>query len=384
MRSRPKMNLPRNITPCYDDSMENVSLNFGPIQPLLQDETITEVMINQFDKVFIEREGKLQPTPLKFPSQKALLDLIQAIAARAGRQVDEENPFMDSYLPDGSRVNATLPPMAPNGATLTIRKFRRKPFTLEDYLQLGSLSDKAAYFLHACVIARINIVVSGGTGTGKTTFLNALSSIIPESERIITIEDVSELNLQQQNWVRLESSYRPGHRPVTTRDCLVNSLRMRPDRIIVGECRRDETFEMLQAMNTGHDGSMTTVHANSSRDCLSRMESLILTSNVEMPLAALRKQIASAIQILVQLKRDKSGRRQVHEIMEVTGMEQATVTTQALFQRDKKRAIDTNHGSDQLLATGLVPAFMERFAEAGIQFPPNFFDPATQVAYQPD
>lgn len=357
--------------------MENVSLNFGPIQPLLQDETVSEIMVNQFDKVFVEKGGKLQPTPLKFPSDKALQELIQAIAKFAGRSISDAHPFMDGYLPDGSRVNAAFPPMAPRGAALTIRKFRKQPFTLQDYLELGSLSDKAAFFLHACVIARINLVVSGGTGTGKTTFLNALSAVIPETERVITIEDVSELSLQQQNWVRLESSYRPGFAPITTRDCLINALRMRPDRILVGECRRDETFEMLQAMNTGHDGSMTTVHANSSRDCLTRLESLILTSNIEMPLPALRKQMAGAIDLIVQLKRHKDGKRLVQEIVEVTGMEQATVTTQNVFSRER-------NGEGPLVSAGLVPSFLEKFSDAGIQFPANFFDPATQVTYRPE
>jgi pilus assembly protein CpaF len=372
----PKIELSRIMTPCYDDFMENVSLNFGPIQPFLQDDTVSEIMVNRFDKIFIERAGKLQPTPMKFASDQALQELIQAIAKFSGRQINDSRPFMDGYLPDGSRVNASLPPMAPKGSTLTIRKFRRTPFTLQNYLELGSLSDKAAFFLHACVIARVNLVVSGGTGTGKTTFLNALSAIIPENERVISIEDVSELNLQQENWVRLESSYRPGVPPISTRDCLINALRMRPDRILVGECRRDETFEMLQAMNTGHEGSMTTVHANGSRDCLTRLESLILSSGVDIPLPALRKQIGGAIDLVVQLKRDKSGKRVVQEIVEITGMEQNTITTQATFTRDGK--------TDILATTGLVPSFMDKFAEAGIQFPQNFFDPNTRVTYRPD
>jgi pilus assembly protein CpaF len=266
--------------------------------------------------------------------------------------------------------------MAPKGSALTIRKFRKTPFSIQNYLELGSLTDKAAFFLHACVIARVNLVVSGGTGTGKTTFLNALSALIPEGERVISIEDVSELSLQQENWVRLESSFRPGHPPVTTRDCLVNALRMRPDRILVGECRRDETFEMLQAMNTGHEGSMTTVHANSSRDCLTRLESLILTSGIDIPLPALRRQMASAIDLIVQLKRHQGGQRVVQEIVEVTGMEQNTVTTQVIFAREGK--------NDYLAGTGLVPSFLEKFSAAGIQFPPNFFDPATNITYQPD
>lgn len=376
------MRLPRNITPCYDESMENVSLNFGPIQPLLQDDSVSEIMVNQYNKIFIEREGKLQPSPVTFANDKVLVDLIQAIAKSTGRSITEEHPFMDGYLPDGSRINAALPPMVPNGATLTIRKFRKTPFTLIDYLESASITDKAAYFLHACVIARVNIVVSGGTGTGKTTFLNALSSVIPENQRVITIEDVPELALQQENWVRLESVYRPGKTPVTTRDCLINALRMRPDRIIVGECRREETFEMLQAMNTGHDGSMTTVHANTSRDCLTRLESLIMTSGIDIPLPALRKQISGAIDLIIQLKRDKGGHRIVQEIVEVTGMEQSTITTQAIFSRDKKRT--TENGSAYLAATGLVPSFLEKFSEAGIQFPPNFFDPATVVTYRPE
>ena len=222
-------------------------------------------------------------------------------------------------------------------------------------------------------------MISGGTGTGKTTFLNALSAVIPENERIITIEDVAELSLQHENWVRLESAHGPGLKEISIRDCLINALRMRPDRILVGECRRDETFEMLQAMNTGHEGSMTTVHANGSRDCLTRLESLVLSSNVDIPIPALRKQIASAIDLIVQLKRDKTGLRYVQEIVEITGMEQSTVTTQAIFQRAKKAT-----GPEGLMAAGLVPSFIERFGEAGVQLPPNFFDPNTAITYRPD
>ncbi|MGZ3711606.1 MAG: CpaF family protein [Bdellovibrionota bacterium] len=375
------MALPPMFTTCYDDFMEKVSLNFGPLLPMVQDDTISEIMVNQFDKVYVEKAGKLTLTPIKFPSESSLIELIQGIAQSTGRSITAERPAMDSYLPDGSRINAVLPPMAPKGAVLTIRKFRKSPFTMHDYIKGGTLTDKAAYFLHACLISRLNIIVSGGTGTGKTTFLNALSGLIPETERVITIEDVAELNLQHPNWVRLESVYQPGKAGVTTRDCLINALRMRPDRIVVGECRRDETFEMLQAMNTGHDGSMTTIHANSSRDCLIRMESLIMTSSVEIPLQALRRQMASAVQIIVQLKRLKSGQRVIQEIVEVTGLEQNTITTHALFSREKKKG---NAELEQLLATGLVPHFADRFHEAGVQFPPNFFDPATQITYQPD
>jgi pilus assembly protein CpaF len=369
--------------------MENVSLKFGPIDPYLRDDSVSEVMVNRFDKVFVERAGRLQESPAKFPSEAALLELIVSIARASGRDLDPSRPYMDSYLPDGSRVNATLPPMAPKGCTLTIRKFRKAPFGMDDYLQSGALSHKAAHYLHAAVIARLNIVVSGGTGTGKTTFLNALSGLVPQTERIITIEDVAELNLQHSNWVRLESVILPGKTAVTTRDCLVNALRMRPDRIIVGECRKDETFEMLQAMNTGHDGSMTTVHANSTRDCLARLESLILTSQVEVPLAALRRQMASAIHLVVQLKRTQKGQRVVQEIVEITGMEQNTITTQVLFTRERKAVNQlagpaSNLDNDGLLATGLPSIFTQRFSDAGIQFPSNFFDPNTKVTYQPD
>lgn len=355
---------------------------------LLSDDSISEIMVNRFDRIFIERDGKLLESPQKFSSETGLQDLIHSIARSSGREISPAYPFMDAYLPDGSRVNASLPPMAPKGATLTIRKFRKAPFQMQDYLRLGSLSDKAAYFLHACVIARLNLVVSGGTGTGKTTFLNALSGLIPQTERIITIEDVAELNLQQDNWVRLESVHIPGKTTVTTRDCLINALRMRPDRIIVGECRREETFEMLQAMNTGHDGSMTTVHANSSRDCLTRLESLIITSQVEIPLAALRKQMASAIHLVIQLKRTKAGKRVIQEIVEITGIEQNTITVQAIFTRDKRKSPQTGSASssesEPLVASGLVPSFVARFADSGIQFPQNFFDPATKITYQPD
>lgn len=360
--------------------MEKVSINFGPIAPLLQDDTVSEIMINRYDKVFIEKGGKLMSTPLKFVTEAALLDLIGSIANFAGRSISPDRPFMDAYLPDGSRVNSTIAPMAPTGATLTIRKFRKTPFSLSDYIQSGGLTDQAAHFLHACVIARLNIVVSGGTGTGKTTFLNALSAVVPETERIITIEDVSELALQQQNWVRLESVYIPGKPPVTTRDCLINALRMRPDRIVVGECRRDETFEMLQAMNTGHDGSMTTVHANGSRDCLTRLESLILSSGTEIPLVALRKQMADAIDLIVQLKRNKAGQRVVQELVEVTGMEQNIITTQAIFSREKKKG----DAQESFISKGMVPSFVDKFIESGIQLPPNFFDPNTKVTYQAD
>jgi pilus assembly protein CpaF len=367
--------------------MENVSLNFGPLAALLSDDSVTEIMVNHFRKIFVEKSGSLLPTSLAFESEQSLQKLIHDIAKSSGREISQDQPYMDAYLPNGARVNASIPPMVSGGACLTIRKFRKSPFTLEQYIQLGTLSHKAAFFLHACISARLNMIVSGGTGTGKTTFLNALSALISPEERVISIEDVAELNLQLPNWVRLESVLgKPNMRGVSTRDCLINALRMRPDRIIVGECRRDETFEMLQAMNTGHDGSMTTVHANSSRDCLTRIESLILTSSVELPLTALRRQICSAVDVVIQLKRSKNGVRVVQEIVELTGVEQNTITTQTLFSREKSRGNKASppSGDTELLASGLAPTFMQRFSDAGIQFPQGFFDPSTQVTYRAD
>lgn len=361
--------------------MENVSEKFKPIFSYLNDDSISEIMVNRHNLVFIEKEGKISPTTAKFESEMALQELIQEIALSCGREIHRNHPFMDAYLPDGSRVNAVIPPMAPKGASLTIRKFRKAPFSLQNYIEIGSLTDKAAFFLHACIMARMNLIVSGGTGSGKTTFLNALSGLIPENQRIITIEDVAELNLRHPNWVRLESVLVPNGDPVTTRDCLINALRMRPDRIIVGECRRSETFEMLQAMNTGHDGSMTTVHANSPRDCLTRIESLIIASGIDAPIQAMRKQMSSAVDLIVQLKRDKTGQRLVTDIVEVTGMEENTITTQTLFSR-KKEGSKASEGD--LNTIGLVPSFMPKFAENGIQFPPNFFDPNTKVTYRAD
>lgn len=364
--------------------MEMEDINLGPLAPLFKDDSITEVMVNNFKKIFVEKGGKILVTNIRFPDEAAVHTLIHNIATFANREINIQHPYLDAYLPDGSRVNAVLPPMAPSGANLTIRKFRRQPYALADLIKIGSLSEKCAYFIDTCIRARLNIIVSGGTGTGKTTFLNMLSSLIPAEERVITIEDVAELQLQHPNWVRLESVHNTAGKNISTRDCLINALRMRPDRIIVGECRRDETFEMLQAMNTGHEGSMTTIHANTSRDCLGRIESLIVTSSIDYPLAALRKQVVSAVDIIIQLRRQKSGKRVVHEIIELTGMEQNTITTQVIFTREKNQSVqksvaNVNNPEPELLSTGFVPTFAERFAEQGVTIPANFFDPHTKV-----
>lgn len=353
--------------------MNSESAKLGILTPLFQDQTITEIMVNHYQKIFVEKSGRIMSTNLKFPDEKSLQALIQGIAVACDRPFGKEHPYFDGYLADGSRVNAVLPPMAPLGAVLTIRRFNHVLHNLANLIKIGSLSEKCAYFLDAAIKARLNIVVSGGTGTGKTTVLNALSSLIPPEERIISIEDISELQLQHPNWVKLEAiQFGPTH--VSTKECLVNSLRMRPDRIIVGECRGEECFEMLQAMNTGHEGSLTTIHANSPRDCLSRIESLVATSGVDFPLPALRKQIVSAIDLVIHLKRDRDGLRYVSEILELTGIEQNTITTQSIFIRDKT-------GTQ---TTGLVPSVAEHFKECGVNFPHNFFDPKTKVTFYPE
>ncbi|NUM88715.1 MAG: CpaF family protein [Bdellovibrionales bacterium] len=356
-------------------------IDLGPLSPLLSDPSITEIMVNAHDLVFIERSGRLETSNARFQDANTVITLIGRLARECGREVGPESPYFDGYLEDGSRINAVIPPMAMGSPALTIRKLSGNNLTLIDLIQSGSISHKGAYLLHAAVQARLNILICGGTGSGKTTLLNVAASLIPQGERIITIEDVAELRLDNTNWVRLEAVRRPGGRGVTTRECLINALRMRPDRILVGECRKDETFEMLQAMNTGHEGSMTTLHANSPRDCFARIESLVATSDVDFPLSALRKQIASALDLVIHIKRLRDGQRVVHEIVEVTGMEQDTITTQTLLSREKGTK---GGGPSELAATGLATTLMERFSAAGIQFPPNFFDPGSKIIYRPE
>lgn len=365
--------------------MSAESVNLGPLEALFDDDSITEIMVNNYRRIFVEKGGQMLATNIKFNDEKTLVEMIQQIARACGRQITADRPFMDGYLDDGSRVNAVLAPMAPGGANITIRKFRKAAYTVQNMVQLGTLNEKCAFFLDAAIRSRLNIIVSGGTGTGKTTFLNMLSSLIPNEERVITIEDTAELQLQHPNWVRLESVHRPDQKGVTSKDCLVNALRMRPDRIIVGECRKEETFEMLQAMNTGHEGSMTTIHANSPRDCLTRIESLVASSGVDFPLVPLRKQIVSAIDLVIQLKRTKDGDRIVSEVLELTGMEQDTITSQPVFTRDKKQLAMKSAAAgeeDELLSTGLVPTCVEKMQAMGIQIPRNFFNTDTKVTFK--
>lgn len=351
-------------------SASNGLMLASPLQPYLSSEAVSEIMVNSYLEVFIEMEGKMIRTDAHFRSEQELENLIVQMAKDCGRDVSPTQPFFDGRLPDGSRVNATMPPMSPKGATLTIRKFNKHIVGAKDLLQKSTWSAKAAHFLKSAVEAKMNIVVSGGTGSGKTTLLNVLSSFVHPRERIVTIEDTLELNLAHENWIRLEAVYQLSTPVVSLRDCLANSLRMRPDRILVGECRKDEVFEMLQAMNTGHDGSMTTIHANSARDALARMESLVQYSASSLPLVAIRRQIANAIDLVVQLERDPAGRRLITEIIEITGLEGETITSHPIFVRD------LSHGEPSvgpLVTTGLVPKGIERFTKAGIDFPPGHF-----------
>ncbi|MBB3082241.1 CpaF family protein [Geodermatophilus sabuli] len=344
-------------------------LGFGPLQRLLDDPTVTEIMCNGPEMVYVEQGGKLVRTGSRFTSEEHLRRVIDRIVSRVGRRIDESSPLVDARLADGSRVNAIIPPLAFSGSTLTIRKFAKDPFGVDDLIGFGTLSPEMAELLHACVEARLNIIVSGGTGTGKTTLLNVLSSFIPEGERIVTIEDAVELQLQQDHVVRLES--RPpnieGRGAITIRDLVRNSLRMRPDRIVVGECRGGESLDMLQAMNTGHDGSLSTVHANSPRDAVARLETLVLMAGMDLPLRAIREQIASAVDVVVQLTRLRDGTRRVTHVTEVQGMEGETVTLQDAFVFDYSAGVDASgRFLGKPVPTGVRPRFTDRFDELGI------------------
>src|ERR671910_370997 len=355
-------------------------LGYGPLEPLLRDDDVTEVMVNNFDRIFVERAGKIERTEATFADNAHLLRIIDKIVSQVGRRVDEASPMVDARLPDGSRVNAVIPPLSLRGPVLTIRKFSRDPYTMDDLINFGTLGAKSAHFLAACVQGKLNMLISGGTGTGKTTTLNALSAFVPGDERIVTIEDAAELQLQQEHVITLEA--RPpnieGQGEVKIRELVRNALRMRPDRIIVGEVRGAETLDMLQAMNTGHEGSLTTIHANTPRDCLARLETLVMTAGVELPHRAIREQISSAFDVLVQISRLVDGSRRVTHITEVLRMESDVITLQDLFvakARDEE-TIGTTRGSRLLLplaCTGLKPHFLEKMAGNGVILPPTFF-----------
>ncbi|WP_230007864.1 CpaF family protein [Microbacterium sp. Bi128] len=351
-------------------------LGHGPIQRFLDDPEVTEVMVNRHDSIYVEKYGHLQKTDAKFSSDEALRRVIERIVSRVGRRIDESSPLVDARLADGSRVNAIIPPLAVNGPSLTIRKFAREALTVNKLIEFGSLSPEMAELLQACVLARMNIIVSGGTGTGKTTLLNVLSSFIPETDRIVTIEDAVELQLQQEHVVRLES--RPanieGRGEVSIRELVRNSLRMRPDRIVVGEVRGGESLDMLQAMNTGHDGSISTVHANSPRDAVARLETLVLMAGMDLPLRAIREQVASAVNLIVHITRLRDGSRRVTHITEVQGMEGDIVTLQDAFVFDYSAGVDANgRFLGKPVPTGVRPRFTDRFVELGIQISPAVF-----------
>lgn len=349
-------------------------LGFGPLEPFLADDGITEVMVNGPNDVYIERGGKIQKTNAVFESEKHLMRIIERIVAPLGRRIDESSPMVDARLPDGSRVNAVIPPISLVGPTVTIRKFSEDPLTVEQLIQFGTVSAEAMEFLKACVQARMNILISGGTGSGKTTFLNVLSGYIPVDERIVTIENAAELQLRQEHVVTLES--RPpnieGKGEVTIQDLVINSLRMRPDRIIVGECRGPEAFDMLQAMNTGHEGSMTTVHANNGRDALGRLENMILMAGMELPHRAIREQISAALDAIIQLERMRDGSRKVVSVSEVQGMEGDVITMSDVFKFERA-GYEDGRVIGTLRPTGLRPRFMAKIEAEDIRLPPSTF-----------
>ena len=349
-------------------------LGLGPLQPLLEDDTITEVMVNGAKNIYIERKGKVHRVPVTFENNDHVMRIIDRIVAPLGRRIDESSPYVDARLPDGSRVNAVIPPISLVGPVLTIRKFSKNPITVEQLIQFGSVSQEAIQFLKACVESRLNIVISGGTGSGKTTLLNVLSGFIPSDERIITIENAAELQLRQEHVVTLES--RPpnieGRGEITIRDLVVNSLRMRPERIIVGEIRDEAALDMLQAMNTGHDGSMTTLHSNGPRDTLARLETMTLMAGMDLPSRAIREQVASAIDLICHQERMRDGTRKITNLTEISGMEGEVITMTDIFVYEQT-GIENGQIQGRLRPTGLRPKFMDKIEASGINLPPSIF-----------
>ena len=355
----------------------NEALRLGPLEDLLADDSVTEIMVNGPHRVYVERGGKIQLTDLQFLDDASVMAIIERIVSPIGRRIDESQPYVDARLADGSRVNAIIPPLSLTGPTVTIRKFAKRTLTVDDFIRFGTWTRNAAEFMKACVIMRKNIIVAGGTGSGKTTLLNLLSGFIPHDERIVTVEDAAELRLVQPHVVRLEA--RPpnieGRGAVTIRDLVKNCLRMRPDRIIVGECRGGEALDMLQAMNTGHDGSLTTVHANSPRDVISRLETMVLMSGMELPSRAIREQIASAVDIIIHESRLSDGSRKVVAISEVTGLEGQNVVMQDIFAFRQTGVDDFGVVTGTFRPTGAVPTFYEHLKSRGLRLDPAMFDP---------
>lgn len=348
---------------------------FGPLEVFLRDPEISDILVNGPYKIYIEKRGQLKPTNVTFMDEKHLMRIIHRIGSNVGRRIDESMPMLDARLPDGSRVNAIIPPLALDGPTVSIRRFGTTPIDIHRLMELDALTDEMAYFMEACVKCRLNILISGGTGTGKTTFLNALSRWIPADERVITIEDAAELQLQREHVVRLET--RPpnieGEGCITQRDLVRNSLRMRPDRIVIGEVRGAETLDMLQAMNTGHEGSMTTVHANNPRDALRRLENMVSMSGINYPIRAIREQLSSALNVMVHLERMTGGRRRVVQIVEITAMEGDTICLHDIFHFNQTGVDEAGHACGQFEACGVRPLLLNRLKAKGVEMPPDMF-----------
>ncbi len=369
------LNLPGDVQRVIFQEVLNDMMGFGPIQPLLDDPEISEVMVNSPKKIYVEKQGQLIRTNVMFDDDAHVMRIIDRIILPLGRRIDADSPTVDARLPDGSRVNAVIPPVALDGPSLTIRKFLKDKLSTDQLVELGTLTQNMAEFLRACVVGRLNIVISGGTGSGKTTLLNVLSGFIPENERILTIEDAAELRLQQEHVLRLETKTAnlDGSGETTVRDLVRNSLRMRPDRIVVGECRGGEALDMLQAMNTGHDGSLTTLHANSSRDALSRLETMVLMAGVELPLKVVRQQISSAVDLIVQQSRLKDGSRKITAITEVAGMEGDIIVTTDIFKFEQTGIAEGGKILGEIKATGIRPQFSPRLEAAGFKLSSDLF-----------
>jgi pilus assembly protein CpaF len=380
-----KVALPEDLrNQIFHDILDELT-GFGPIQPLLEDEDISEVMVNGPKKVFIEKKGKLMKSPVTFDDDDHVLRVIDRIILPLGRRVDADTPTVDARLPDGSRVNAVIRPVSIDGPSITIRKFKKDKLSIQQLIDFGSLTSQMAEFIRACVLAHLNIVISGGTGSGKTTLLNVLSSFIPEEERIITIEDAAELQLQQDHVLRMETKVAntDGRGAVTIRDLVRNSLRMRPDRIVVGECRGGEALDMLQAMNTGHDGSLTTLHANSPRDAISRMETMVLMAGMDLPLKVVRQQISSAVDLIIQQTRLKDGSRKVTAITEVVGMEGDIVVLTDIFKFEQTGLGPNGKILGELKATGIRPIFTPRLEAAGFKLGAEIYMPPGGINLNP-